>query len=84
MNVYFNLQDFTQTIEQKDYDGNDCLWYLMKYELFEIINCQIMDQYVQYKWNGKINVNCSIMSYSTGYSLLFDPHGMYKGGKLYY
>ena len=84
VNVYFNLEDFTRVIEQKDYDGNDCLWYLMKFELFEIINCQIIDQYVQYKWNGKTNVNCSIMSYSTAYSLLNDPHGLYSGGKLYY
>ena len=46
VNVYIHLEDFIQIIEQSDFEGNDSLWYLMKYELFEILNCQIMDQYL--------------------------------------
>jgi hypothetical protein len=33
-------------VEQTDYEGNDCFWYLDEYDLYNILDSRIMDRVI--------------------------------------
>ena len=57
-------------IEQTDTEGNDCFWYLDEYNLYNILDSRIMDQVIQKKWNGKQEINSTMLHYSTPYLIM--------------
>jgi hypothetical protein len=70
-------------VEQTDYEGNDCFWYLDEYDLYGIFDCQIMDRVIQRKWSGTYDINASIHNYSTSYTLLTDTHGIFLTDRVF-
>lgn len=77
LEIYIDPKETCTLIEMPDYDGNDIFWYLDKYDLYDILNCRILDRIIQNKWNGPYDLNATIMDYSTGFSMIADPHDVF-------
>lgn len=65
LEMYTDPDEMMILVEQTDYDGHDCLWYLDEYDMYSILDCRIMDRVIQKKWSGKYDVNSTIFDYST-------------------
>ena len=77
LEIYKEPEEMIPLMERLDIDGNDCFWYLEKYEMFEILDSKIMDKFINEKWRGRQDINCDMFYYSTSYNLLNDPHQIY-------
>jgi hypothetical protein len=54
-------------MEENDLYGNDCFYYINKFDLSIILNTRIFDEYMTKRWNGRVNVNGSILDFSVPY-----------------
>lgn len=70
-------------LEQNDYDGNDCFWYLDEYDVYDILDTQILDRVITAKWEGKYSINCGIMDYSTSYSMMKDKYKIFATDRVF-
>jgi len=43
MGTFHSHREIIPVIESIDFLGNDCFWYLLKYELYDVLNCQVID-----------------------------------------
>ena len=83
MEMYNDPDELMIIVEQTDYEGNDCFWYLDEYDLYNILDCRIMDRVIQKKWAGKFELNSSIMDYASSYTLLMDKFGLYANDTVF-
>ena len=60
-------------IEHLDIEGKDCTWYFNEYQMFNLLETKIMNQYVIEKWEGYTNINSAVWDHSTIMSILLDP-----------
>ena len=74
LDIYNDPDEAYLIVSQQDFQGHDCFWYLDEYNLYNILNCRIMDQIIKKKWMGKHDINSSILDYSTLSNIMFDPH----------
>ena len=70
-------------VEQRDYEGNDCFWYLDEYNLYSILDCRMMDRVIQKKWLGKYDINSSILDYMTSYTLFNDKYQLFATDRVF-
>ena len=77
LEMYNDPDELMMMVEQTDYEGNDCFWYLDEYYLYSILDCQIMDRVIQKKWTGKYDINATILDYSTSYTLMRDKFSLF-------
>lgn len=73
--MYETPEQILQLVENKDIMDNDCLWYLLNFQLYTILDTKIFDRFMMNKWQGWITINSSIVQYQTGYTLLMNEHG---------
>lgn len=83
MNIYSDPVEMQILVEQLDYDGNDCLWYLDEYNIYEVLDCRVMDNVINKKWNGKFSINCSIFDYSTSVTLMRDKFNLFANDRVF-
>lgn len=77
LEMYNDPEELMFLVEQVDFEGNDCFWYLDEYDLYHIMDCRIMDRVIQKKWIGKFDINATIMDYSTAYTLMRDKYMLF-------
>jgi hypothetical protein len=65
--IYKDSEKVIPLFEQTDFEGHNCYWYLVKFELSEVLNSSILEQTIEEKWNGRVQVSCSIICYSSPY-----------------
>ena len=70
----FESEDIVTLIVTPDFEGRNCFWYFQKYELFSLLELNVMSKYLNQKWSGDADVNCSMFQYSASYKLLTDRH----------
>mmetsp|Transcript_27176 Transcript_27176/g.41355 ORF Transcript_27176/g.41355 Transcript_27176/m.41355 type:complete len:179 (-) Transcript_27176:2259-2795(-) len=46
MSTFGGHREIVPIIESVDFNGNDCFWYLLKYQLYDVLNSQVIDQYI--------------------------------------
>lgn len=46
LEIYNDPDELMILVEQRDYDGNDCFWYLDEYNLYSILDCRMMDRVI--------------------------------------
>ena len=61
-----------------DYSGYDLYWYLDIFDMYDLLNCRILDRMIQAKWGGPHDVNAQMWDYSTSYVMATDPHGIFQ------
>ena len=83
LEMYTDPDEMMILVEQTDYFGHDCLWYLDEYDMYSILDCRIMDRVIQKKWSGKYDVNASILDYSTCSQLISDKHGLFATNRVF-
>jgi hypothetical protein len=76
LEMYTDPEEMMILVEQVDYQGKNCFWYLDEYDLYSILDCRIMDRVIMKKWSGKFDINSSILDYSTCSQLIRDKHGL--------
>lgn len=74
---YNDPEELMMLVEETDYEGNDCFWYLDEYDMYTLMGCRIMDQVIQKKWNGKYDINATILDYSTAFTLMRDKYTLF-------
>ena len=74
-----DLEELEPIIELPDYEGRDCFWYFQNYTLYKVLDVKIMDKFVQNRWEGTADVNCSTLEYSCSWQILFDKHDHFMG-----
>ena len=57
-------------LENIDIDGEDCINYMIEYEMFGVLESRIMNLYITQKWEGSVIVNADLMDHSTSFSLI--------------
>ena len=72
LNSYQDTEELTFLIEQQDFNGKNCFWYMNEYSLYEILSCRMLDKVILNKWHGKYELNSQIIDSSTSYCLLTD------------
>ena len=77
LDMYNDPEDLLVLVEETDYEGNDCFWYLDEYDLYSLMGCRIMDRVIQKKWNGKFEINATIQDYSTAFTLMRDKYTLF-------
>ena len=77
LDMYNDPEDLLVLVEEIDYEGNDCFWYLDEYDLYSLMGCRIMDRVIQKKWNGKYEINATIQDYSTAFTLMRDRYTLF-------
>lgn len=70
-------------VEQTDYEGNDCFWYLDEYDMYSILDCRIMDRVIEKKWKGKFDLNAEILDFSTAYTMFNDPFELFANDRVF-
>ena len=83
LEMYNDPDEVMILVEQTDYEGNDCFWYLDEFDLYSILDCRIMDRVIQKKWAGKYDLNATILDYSTSYTLLRDKHLLFATDRVF-
>ena len=83
MEIYTDPDEMMILVEQTDYFGHDCLWYLDEYDMYSILDCRIMDRVIQKKWSGKYDINASILDYSTCSQLISDKYGLFATDRVF-
>ena len=77
LEMYNDPDELMVLVEQTDYEGNDCFWYLDEYDMYNLMGCRIMDRVIQKKWNGKYEINATILDYSTAFTLMRDKYTLF-------
>lgn len=77
LEMYIDPDELMFLVSQPDYQGNDCFWFMDKYNLYNILDCRIMDRVISKKWTGKFEVNSAIMDYSTAWTMLKDKNSIF-------
>ena len=72
LETYQDLEELEPILELPDYAGRDCFWYFQQYTLYHVLDVKIMDKFVQERWEGCSDVNCSMLEYSLSYQILTD------------
>ena len=55
-----------------DYDGHNLFWYFDEFDLYEALNCRILDRIIVQKWYGKYDIDASFADFSTSYTMILD------------
>lgn len=61
LELYENPEQILQLVKSKDILDNDCLWYMLNYQLYQILDTKILDLFMMNKWQGWISINSSIL-----------------------
>jgi hypothetical protein len=80
--TYKDAEAIIPLFEQTDFEGQNCYYYLSKFELSEILNCPILEQTIEEKWNGRTQVSCSFMDYSTPWTVFKDELKLFSYEKV--
>jgi hypothetical protein len=46
LEIYSDPDELMILVQQRDYNGNDCFWYLDEYNLYSILDCRMMDRVI--------------------------------------
>ena len=71
LTIYKKPSDMIPIIEHLDIEGRDCIWYFNEYQMYQIFETKIMNQYIVERWNGPANINSDVMDNSTSYCILY-------------
>lgn len=77
LEMYNDPEELMMMVDQTDYQGNDCFWFMDEYHLYNILDCRIMDRVIMKKWTGKYDINADILDYSTAYTLMRDKYSLF-------
>lgn len=83
LEMYTDPDEMMILVEQTDYEGHDCLWYLDEFDMYSVLDCRIMDRVIQKKWSGKYDVNSTVLDYSTCSQLISDRHGLFATDRVF-
>ena len=83
LQIYNDPDELMALVEMTDFEGNDCFWYLDEYDLYNILDCQIMDRVIEKKWSGQFDINSSILDYSTSHNVFEDKHNLFKTDRVF-
>jgi hypothetical protein len=77
LEIYNDPEELMLMVEQIDYQGHDCFWYLDEYNLYSILDSRMMDRVISKKWSGRFDLNTNIMDNSTASMLYYDKFRLY-------
>ncbi len=83
LSIYSQPSEITNLVEPRDLNGRSCMFYFAKYNLFQLMETKIMNQYLISRWEGNVTVNASVYQQSTISELLFNKYGVIKRGYIY-
>ena len=49
LDSYVEPNEVRRQIEMKDYDGHNFFWYMNRYDIYNIIDCRILDRIINLK-----------------------------------
>ena len=70
LETYKDIEDMVPMMQLPDFEGRDCFWYFQRFSLFNILDVKIMDKYILRQWDGRADVNCSMLHYSAAYCII--------------
>ena len=83
LEMYTDPDEVMILVEQVDYEGHDLFWYLDEFDMYNILDCRIMDRVITKKWSGIYDLNAGILDYSISNILLKDKHALYATDRLF-
>jgi len=83
IDIYDEPDKLTALVEQIDYLGKDCFWYLDEYKLYSILDSRIMERVIENKWRGKYEINSNILHYSINYNLFVDKFRLFTSDTVF-
>ena len=83
LDMYNDPVEVLSLAELTDYEGNDMFWYLDEFDLYSLLDSRIMDRIIQKKWNGKYDINKTILDYSTSYTMAADVYSLFATDRVF-
>lgn len=83
LDSYIDPYDVLRLCEMPDCDGHNVFWYLDNFDLYEVLNCRILDRILMNKWSGKHDTNASLFDYSTGFVMMEDRYGIFENSRVF-
>jgi hypothetical protein len=83
LNSYQDTEQLTFLIEQTDFSGRNCFWYMNEYSVWEILSCRMLDKVIICKWQGKYELNSHIIDNSTSYCLINDSLNIFANDNVF-
>jgi hypothetical protein len=77
MDTFSEPNEVRHMIEMEDYEGHNMFWYLSSFDMYDLLNCRILDRIINGMWTGPFEINASIADYSTSYMLMRDKHDIF-------
>jgi hypothetical protein len=81
LDSYVEPNEVRRQIEMKDYDGHNFFWYMNRYDIYNIIDCRILDRIINLKWMGPFEINASPLDYSTGWLLANNKYNIFSSNR---
>jgi hypothetical protein len=66
-NVYYDPTELAPLIEEEDYYCRNQFHYFSKFDMKTILQTGIIDRFLTDKWLGRLQLNNSILDFSSGY-----------------
>ena len=82
--IYHDPNVLEPLIEEKDYNSNNVFYYFLKYDMIHVLKTSIMDRYITDKWLGRLELNRSMLDFSSGYVLIQDRFQYFKTDLVFY
>ena len=82
LEIYDEVNDMETILEVPDHEGRNCFWFFLNYDLYKILDCKIIDKYISKKWDGRNDVNCTMLNYSTSYQIYNDQYELFESNEL--
>ena len=77
MDTYTEPAEVRYMIEMEDYEGHNMFWYLSNFNMYDLLDCRILDRIITQMWTGPYEINASMADYSTSYMLMTDKHNIF-------
>lgn len=83
LQTFGNNQEIAPLLLATDFYGRDCFWYMEHFQLHDLMDNKVIDQFIGYKMGGRVNVNCDALDYSTSYSLMKNEYDYFTGERIF-
>lgn len=83
VDTYTNPNHIIPLVERLDLFGKDSLSYMVDYELFEIMRTKIFDKFIRDKWQGRMEIDFSLIQHSTAYNLIQNKYGLMSSPNMF-
>ena len=76
--MYKDPSDIIKEFDQPDFVGKSSFHYIKEFDLHKLMNTDSLQELIEERWDGWLDLNYTVFEYSTAYKLFKDKYGFFK------